>query len=76
MRTEPTRSQVIEAVNLFRAKVIDVSNESLTIEATGTEEKVGSPDAGARAYGIHGSGRCSPGVVALSRDRAASTNPK
>ena len=31
-----TRSQVIEAVNLFRAKVIDVSPESLTIEATGT----------------------------------------
>jgi acetolactate synthase-1/3 small subunit len=29
-----TRSQVIEAANLFRAKVIDVSTESLTIEAT------------------------------------------
>ena len=26
-----TRSQVIEAVNLFRAKVVDVSTESLTI---------------------------------------------
>ena len=35
-----TRSQVIEAVNLFRAKVIDVSTESLTIEATGTPEKL------------------------------------
>ena len=34
------RGQVIEAVNLFRAKVIDVSTESLTIEATGTEEKL------------------------------------
>ena len=33
-----TRSQVIEAANLFRAKVIDVSTESLTIEATGTQE--------------------------------------
>ena len=31
-----TRSQVIEAVNLFRAKVVDVSTESLTVEATGT----------------------------------------
>ena len=38
-----TRSQVIEAVNLFRAKVIDVANESLTIEATGTEEKLEAP---------------------------------
>ena len=35
-----TRGQVIEAVNLFRAKVIDVSTESLTIEATGTQEKL------------------------------------
>ena len=35
-----TRSQVIEAVNLFRAKVIDVSPESLTIEATGDHGKL------------------------------------
>ncbi|MGE5694078.1 MAG: acetolactate synthase small subunit [Candidatus Sericytochromatia bacterium] len=35
-----TRSQVIEAVNLFRAKVIDVSTESLVIESTGTPEKL------------------------------------
>lgn len=35
-----TRSQVIEAVNLFRAKVVDVSTESLTIEATGTQNKI------------------------------------
>ena len=35
-----TRSQVIEAVNLFRAKVIDVSPESLTIESTGAPDKL------------------------------------
>ena len=35
-----SRGQVIEAVNLFRAKVVDVSTESLTIEATGTPEKL------------------------------------
>ena len=35
-----TRSQVIEAANLFRAKVVDVSQESLIIETTGTPEKV------------------------------------
>ncbi|BCO37034.1 acetolactate synthase small subunit [Mycobacterium heckeshornense] len=34
------RSQVSEAANLFRAKVIDVSPESLTIEATGTPAKL------------------------------------
>ena len=35
-----TRSQVLEVVNLFRAKVIDVGTDSLTIEATGDSEKV------------------------------------
>ena len=34
------RSQVLETVSLFRAKVVDVSPESLTIEATGTAEKL------------------------------------
>ena len=41
VRTDATtRSQVIEAVNLFRAKVIDVSTEALTIEATGDRRKI------------------------------------
>ena len=35
-----TRSQVIEAVNLFRANIIDVSPESLTVEATGNRGKI------------------------------------
>src|SRR6201988_2112637 len=35
-----TRGQIIEAVNLFRAKVVDVSTESLTVEATGTPGKL------------------------------------
>ncbi len=35
-----TRSQVLEFVQMFRAKVVDVATESLTIEATGTSEKL------------------------------------
>ena len=35
-----TRSQVLEFVQMFRAKVVDVATESLTIEATGTGEKL------------------------------------
>ncbi len=38
-----TRSQVIEAVNLFRAKVIDVSPESLTVKVTVIAEVEGAP---------------------------------
>jgi acetolactate synthase I/III small subunit len=34
------RTQVLETVQLFRAKVVDVSPEALTVEATGTEDKL------------------------------------
>ena len=34
------RSHVLETVQLFRAKVVDVAPESLTIEATGTGDKI------------------------------------
>ena len=34
-----TRSQVIEAANLFRARVIDVAPDSLIVECTGTPSK-------------------------------------
>ena len=33
------RSQIIEATNLFRASVVDVSNESVVIEVTGDRQK-------------------------------------
>ena len=35
-----TRSSILESVELFRAKVIDVAHDSLTIECTGKSEKV------------------------------------
>ena len=69
-----TRSQVIEAVNLFRAKVIDVSTESLTIEATGTEEKLEALLRILEPYGIRET--VQSGVVALSRGPRAITNSK
>lgn len=34
------RSQVLETVQLFRAKVVDAAPEALTIEATGTSDKL------------------------------------
>lgn len=37
-----TRSQVIDVVSLFRGKAVDVSGDSITIEATGSEEKLGA----------------------------------
>ncbi len=40
VKTDPaTRSQVLEAVTLFRARVIDVSSDALIIEVTGDSSK-------------------------------------
>lgn len=69
-----SRSQVIEAVNLFRAKIIDVSNESLTVEATGTAEKLDALLRVLEPYGIRET--VQSGVVALSRGPRAITNSK
>jgi acetolactate synthase-1/3 small subunit len=60
-----TRSQVIEAVNLFRAKVVDVSTDSLTVEATGTPEKLEALLRVLEPYGIRE--LVQSGVVSLSR---------
>lgn len=35
-----SRSQVLETVQLFRAKVVDVSPEAVTVEATGSADKL------------------------------------
>ena len=35
-----TRSQVLDVVNLFRASVVDVAADALTIEATGDSQKI------------------------------------
>jgi acetolactate synthase I/III small subunit len=35
-----TRSRVLETVGLFRAKVVDVATDAVTVEATGNKEKL------------------------------------
>lgn len=37
-----SRSEIIQIVDIFRADIIDVSKDSLTIEITGTEDKIES----------------------------------
>ena len=37
---QSSRSQVLEVVSLFRAKVVDVATETVTVEATGTADKL------------------------------------
>jgi acetolactate synthase I/III small subunit len=40
--TSATRSEIIEMADIFRANIVDVATDSLTIEITGDEEKIDS----------------------------------
>ncbi|GAA1461868.1 acetolactate synthase small subunit [Williamsia maris] len=60
-----TRADVIGVVDLFRAKVIDVSTESVTIEATGTSDKLEALLRMLDPYGIREIAQS--GAVALGR---------
>ncbi|WP_299570821.1 acetolactate synthase small subunit [uncultured Williamsia sp.] len=60
-----TRTEVTGIVDLFRAKVIDVSTESVTIEATGTTDKLEALLRMLDPYGIREIAQS--GAVALGR---------
>ena len=47
-----TRSEVMQIVDTFRARVVDVGLDTLTIEVTGTEEKVEGLVEVLRTFGI------------------------
>ena len=67
-----TRAQVMQLCDVFRARVVDVGNESLIIEITGTEDKLDSLAEVLRPFGIIEMVRT--GIVAMLRG-AASVNP-
>jgi len=47
-----TRSQVIDVVSLFRGKAVDVSSETITIEATGSDDKLAALLEMLRPHGV------------------------
>jgi acetolactate synthase-1/3 small subunit len=75
-----TRGQIIEIVNLFRGKTVDVHNDSMTIEATGSPDKLAALLQLLRPYGVRE--LVQSGMVALGRgskslaDRAKINRPK
>ena len=46
------RGEIIEIASIFRAKIVDVGAKTLTVEATGTESKLGKLEDLLRGYGI------------------------
>ena len=67
-----TRSQVLETVALFRAKVVDVATDSLTIEATGTTEKLRALLEVLEPYGVKE--LVQSGIVAIGRGARSITD--
>ena len=62
---EKTRPAVLEIAGIFRARVVDVSPETITVEATGSLEKLDGLLLLLRPYGILEMART--GMVALER---------
>ena len=60
-----TRKEIIQIVDIFRANIVDVSVDSVTIEVTGDEEKLTSFLHLLREFGVKEIART--GVVALIR---------
>jgi acetolactate synthase I/III small subunit len=62
---QAVRSGVLETAELFRAKIVDVSPESVTIEATGTADKLAALTTMLEPYGIRE--MVQSGMVAVGR---------
>jgi acetolactate synthase-1/3 small subunit len=66
VRADPgVRSQVLEIVNLFRAKAVDVTPEAVIIEATGTADKLSALLKNLEPFGVRE--MVQSGMVAVGR---------
>ena len=63
--TPDRRHEIIEIANIFRANIVDVGKNSLTVEATGTQSKLDAMEDLFRSYGIRQLTRT--GKIAMSR---------
>jgi acetolactate synthase-1/3 small subunit len=59
------RSEIMQVVDIFRAKIIDVSARSMIVEITGDEEKINAIVQLLRQYGIKEMART--GKVSMAR---------
>jgi acetolactate synthase-1/3 small subunit len=69
---QASRSQVLEVVQLFRAKVVDVAADAVTIEATGTADKLEAFIRVLEPYGIRE--LVQSGMVAVGRGARSITD--
>jgi acetolactate synthase I/III small subunit len=69
--THEARSHVLELASVFRARVVDVAPDSLTIEITGAEDKIDGLLEVLRPYGVLEMVRT--GIVAMRRGKSSAT---
>jgi acetolactate synthase I/III small subunit len=69
--TDNTRSEIIEIVNIFRAKVVDVAEGSLTVEVAGDPGKMVAIIQMLNKFGIREIART--GKIALARESGVNT---
>ncbi len=69
-----TRSEVMQIVNTFRAKIVDVNSKALAIEVTGGESKIDAMLELLRPYGILEVVRT--GLIAMSRKAELTASQK
>jgi len=62
------RADIMQFAEIFKAKIVDVSRRTLTIEVTGTNEKIDAFERMIRPHGLIEMART--GEVAISRSRA------
>lgn len=67
-----TRSHVLETVSLFRAKVVDVATDTITVEATGSRDKLEALLRVLEPFGIRE--LVQSGVVAVGRGQRSITD--
>jgi len=60
-----SRAEIIEIANIFRARIVDVARDSMIIEVTGDEEKIGAFIDLMKQYGIKEVART--GKIAMQR---------
>jgi acetolactate synthase-1/3 small subunit len=63
--TPATRSEIIQIVDIFRANIVDVASDSVTVEVTGDEDKIDSLFRLLKGFGIREVART--GQIAMTR---------
>lgn len=69
--TASTRSEIMQLVDIFRANIVDVAPDSVTVEVTGDQDKIGSLTNLLRGFGIREMART--GRIAMVRGVAGAT---